>query len=247
MELLSPLRLLARRRLVVALGVLLAAAMGAAASGYLTVGPFDSSERRSAIATADIQIDTWRPLAADLRASDATIAEQAILLAERLAADDTRSVIARAAGVPVEELVVVSSRTAIVGRSTPVARAAVEAAGSAQSRFRLTVSSTIEAPIISVVAAAPDRTKAAQLAAAAAPAVERVIASAPDTVVRRLEVEQLAPPQTAVVVSGGPKPLLGPIVALFAFLGWCWCAIVAGGVVRLWRTGTTDRSLASRA
>ena len=246
MELLNPLRLLVRRRLVVAVGVLVAATMGVAAGGYLPVGPLGSPERRSAIATAEIQIDTVRPLAADLRASTATIADQSVMLGERLAADDTRTLIARQARVPLRELAVLSSRTAIVGRSSPVARGAVDAASSVQSAFRLTVSSWGDTPIISVEAAAPDRATAARLAAAAAPALQMVIDAAPETVKKRLEVKPLAAPRTGALVSGGPKPLLGVVAALFGFVGWCWCAVVASGVARLWRTGMAD-PLAPRA
>ena len=56
------------------------------------------------------------PLAADLRASAATIAEQAAMLGERLAGDDTRGLIAARAGVRSRDLAVLSSRTAIIGR-----------------------------------------------------------------------------------------------------------------------------------
>jgi hypothetical protein len=247
MELLNPLRLLARRRRILAIGALMALAMGLAASGSLPFGPLASPERRSAVATAEIQIDTLRPLAADLRASTATIAEQSMMLGERLAADDTRTFIARRAGVPVRDLLVLSSRTVIVGRSSPVARAAVDAGSSAQSRFRLTVSSlTDDTPILSIEAAAPDRATAAGLAAAAAPALELVIDAAPESVRKRLEVKPLAAPRTASVVSGGPRPLLGVLAALFGFVGWCWCVVVAGGAARLWRTSMAD-PLARRA
>ena len=245
MELLSPLRLLARRRLALVLGAVVAVAIGVAASGYLPVGPLASPERRSAIATAEIQIDTRRPLAADLRATGATIGDQSVMLGERLAAHDTRALIARHAGVPARDLAVLSSRTEIAGRASPVARAAVDAAASVQSRFRLTISSLSDAPILSVVAAAPDRRTASRLAAASADALELVIA-APETVKQRLVVKPLAPPQTAAVVTGGPKPLLGVLAALFGFVGWCWCAVVAGGVTRLWRSVTADPSV-SRA
>lgn len=239
MELLSPLRLLARRRLALVLGALVAAAVGVAAGGYLPVGPLASPERRSAIATAEIQIDTRRPLAVDLRATGATIGDQSVMLGQRLAADDTRALIARRAGVPPRDLAVLSSRTEIAGRASPVARAAVDAASSVQSRFRLTISSPSEAPIISVAAAAPDRRTARRLAGAAADALELVIA-APTTVKKRLVVKPLAPPRTEAVVTGGPKPLLGVLAALLGFVGWCWCAVVAGGVARLWRTATAD-------
>jgi hypothetical protein len=235
MELLSALRLLARHRLLIALGVLLAAVMGAAAGGAIAVGPLGGPPTRSAIATTEIQIDTPRPLAADLRAAAATIEDQSIMLAERLTADDTTAVVARHAGVPVEDLAVVSSRTAISGRTSAAARAAVDAAATPTSRYRLTVSSTSDSPIISLLAAAPDADTAARLAEAAAPAVESVIDAAPDTVRQRLVVRPLAPPATKELVSGGPKPLLGAIAAPIVFLGWCWLVIVAIGLMRALR------------
>jgi hypothetical protein len=235
MELLTPLRLLVRRWPIVALGALLAGAVGVALSGYVAIGPFGSPVGYVAIATADIQIDTPRPLAADLRASTATIAEQSMMLGERLAADDARALIARRAGVSPDHLAILSRRTEIVGRAGPVARGAVEAASSTTSAFRLTVSSTSDAPIISVVAAAPDEAVAGRLAAATAPAAEMVIEAAPDTVKKRLEVKLLGSPVTTVVTFGGPRPLLGVIASLLFFVAWCWCLVVAGGVLRVLR------------
>ena len=234
MELLNPLRLLARRRRVVAVGAILSVLLGIAASGYVPVGPFASPERHAAVATAQIQIDTARPLAADVRANTAAIADQAVLLGERLASDDARSLIASRADVPLEDLAVLSSRTAIVGRASPLARAAVDASASVQTPVRLTVTTAGDTPIISLVAAAPDRETASRLASAAAPALRFVIASGA-TVKKQLEVKPLARPRTAAVVSGGPRPLIGVLVALFGFAGWCCCAVILGGLGRAWR------------
>jgi hypothetical protein len=247
MELLTPLRLLLRRRRVLLLGMVLCGALGVAASGYLPVGPFASPERRSAVSTAEIQIDTVHPLAADLRASTATIAEQAAMLGERLAGDDTRGLIAARAGVRSSELAVLSSRTAIIGRATPLARAAVEASGSVQTPVRLIVSSASDSPIVSVLAVAPDRATASRLAAAAAPALRLIIEAAPDTVRKRLKVEALSTPKTVTVVSGGPRPVIGAILALIGFVGWCWCAIVVSGLARVWREGVAADPFASGA
>jgi hypothetical protein len=240
MELVTPLHQLMQRRGALLLGLLLSLALGLAASGMLPVGPFASPERRSAVSTAKIQIDTVRPLAADLRASTATVAEQAAMLGERLAGDDTRGLIAARAGVPLRDLAVLSSRTVIVGRSSPLARSAVEASGSVQTPVRLTVTTASDTPLITVAAAAPTRETAARLAAAAAPAIRFVIASAPQSVTKRLGVIQLAPPRTATVVAGGPRPLIGAALAVLAFIGWCWCVLLAGGIARLRRTSRTD-------
>jgi hypothetical protein len=246
-ELLTPLRILARRRLMVALGALLAAALGLAASGNVAVGPFGAQQLHSGLATANIQIDTPRPLAVDARARAAIATQQAMMLAERLSADTARAAIARRADVPFDELAVLSSRTAIVGRTSPVARAAVDAASSLPSRYRLTVSSTSDAPIISLLAAAPDVASARRLAAAAAPAVANMIAAAPDTVWKRLEVKPLARPDAVAVDAGGPKPLLGVVAALIVFVGWCWGLVVAGGMLRAWRGAPSIRPAGARS
>jgi hypothetical protein len=237
MELLSPLRQLLRRRRVLLAGMLVCGALGIAASGYLPVGPFASPERRSAVSTAEIQIDTVHPLAADLRASTATIAEQAAMLGERLGGDDTRGLIASRAGVRSRDLAVLSSRTMIIGRASPLARAAVEASGSVQTPVRLIVSTAPDTPIVSVLAAAPDRATATRLAAAAGPALRFLIASAPDTVKKRLSVQPLSAPKTVTVVSGGPRPAIGLILALIGFIGWCWGAVIVSGLARIWREG----------
>lgn len=247
MELLNPLRYLLRRKGVLLLGILLTGALGVAVSGYVPAGPFASPEHRSAVSTAEIQVDTVHPLAADLRASTATIAEQAAMLGERLGGDDTRGLIAARAGVKASGLAVLSSRTMIVGRSSPLARAAVDASGSVQTPVRLIVTTASDTPIVSVVAAAPGRATATRVAAAAAPALRFIIESAPASVRKRLRVEALSPPKTVTVVSGGPRPMVGIILALIGFIGWCWCTVVASGLARMWRNGGATDAFASSA
>lgn len=234
MELLTPLRELARRPLILALGALGSLLLAFAASGY-GPGPLASPERHSAAATAEIQIDTARPLAADLRASTATVADQAVLLGESLAADDPRGLIAARAGVDAEQLAVLSSRTAIVGRGSPLARSAVDAASSVQTPMRLTVTTASDTPIIKVVAAAADPETAVRLAAAAAPALRSIIYAAPPTVKKRLVVKPLAEPKVALVVTGGPRVLVAVAAAIIGFAGWCWAVLLLGGLGRLWR------------
>ena len=234
MELLAPLRELARRPLILAIGVLGSLLLAFAASGY-GPGPLASPERRSGVATAEIQIDTARPLAADLRASTATVADQSVMLGESLAADDKRALIADRAGVDADGLAVLSSRTEIVGRPSPLARSAVDAASSVQTPMRITVTTAIDTPIITVTAFAPDRETATRLAAATGPALQSLIDAAPPTVKKRLVVKPLAEPQAATVVNGGPRPLIAVAAAIFGFVGWCWAVLAFAGLGGLWR------------
>ena len=234
MELLAPLRELARRPLILAIGVLGSLLLAFAASGY-GPGPLASPERRSGVATAEIQIDTARPLAADLRASTATVADQSVMLGESLAADDKRALIAAHAGVDADGLAVLSSRTAIVGRPSPLALSAVDAASSVQTPMRITVTTATDTPIITVTAFAPDRETATRLAAATGPALQSLIDAAPPTVKKRLVVKPLAAPQAATVVNGGPRPLIAVAAAIFGFVGWCWAVLAFAGLGRFWR------------
>ena len=229
------------------LGILLCGALGVVASGYVPVGPFASPERHSAVSTAEMQIDTPPPLAADLRASTATIAEQAAMLGERLAGDDTRSLIAARAGVRASDLAVLSSRTAIIGRSSPLARAAVTASGSVQTPVRMIVSSASDTPIVSVLAAAPDRATATRLAAAAAPAMasssrRRLTPSRSGSRSRRSPARR---PSRSSPAARARRSAC--ILALIGSIGWCWCAVVFSGLARVWREGVTADPFAPNA
>lgn len=235
MEIMSALRLLRRRRLLVALGALAALALGAAASGYVAIGPFASGKIRSAIASVQIQIDTPEPLVADLRASELVIAAQTVLLAERLTSAEAQAQIARRAGVPAARLDVESSRTEIPGRASPLAREAAAAAGAPTGHYRVNVHAAAGVPIITVLAFAPDRALALKLARAAAPALDAVTAGSAANPQSQLRILPLAPARAVERTRGGPHPVLGVAATVIFFVAWCWLVLVADGAARAWR------------
>jgi hypothetical protein len=232
MELVTVLRLLQRRWLLVAAGGLVALFVGVLATGALRVGPFDGTQTRSGYAEARIVVDTPKPLVADLEASDATIDKQSVLLAEHLRDTVPLRALARRARVPAALLSVRTVQfeqfvpTQLGTRSTEVA--------AAPTPYTVTVNPSPTVPIISVVAVAPDRAAAARLAAAAQPVVESIAAANAPLPQRALSVKPLGPVRAITVLDGGTKPLLGAIafVGLFAF--WCGAIVVLTGVARVW-------------
>lgn len=245
MELLSVLRLLAAKRLLVALGAVAAVIVGLVASGALGIGPMSAAELTSAVASSRTLIDTPRPLAADLGASDVTIDAQAVLLAESLADAAPRAALARRAGVPARELSVLSAGIEESVRS-PLATAAEEAGQTPSGAYTLNVRAPPDVPIITVVAAAPDRLTAARLAAAAPPVLESLAASRAPTQSRRLSAERLGPVHVAEVTSGGMKPLIGIVGGVALLAMWCCGIVILSGLARTWRRLTGDIAAAGR-
>lgn len=238
MEMVNLLRLLIHRRLWVGLGAVAAAALGLAASGEVPAGPFASSQTRAAVASVQIQVDTPTPLLADLRASELTVATQTTMLAERLAGEDARLAMAIRVGAP--ELSVVSARTAIPGRSSPLSREAVAAAGAPRGAYRLHVSVATGVPVINVVASAPDRRTALRLAEAVPSTLDAVTKGGSWSRDRRVRIQPLAPPRAVETISGGRRPALGVAAAVLFFAGWCWLVLVADGAARAARRGIAD-------
>lgn len=237
MELLSVLRLLVRRRLLVALGLLAAVLVALVGSGVLGIGPAAAPERTSAVALARIQIDTARPLAADLGASDATIDAQTVMLGESLADAGQQAALARAAEIPSADLTVRSTGIE-QGLDSRLRAAARDAARTSREPYVVTVASTPDVPILTVVAAGPDRRTSERLASAAAPVLDALAVQRAPADWRRLSAEQLGPVRVAQARSGAVSPLLGVAGGLVLFAAWCGAIVVGGGLARVARSGS---------
>lgn len=235
MELVAVLRTLARRRLLLALGLLLSVGVGALASGALGQGPGTTPELRTAAATTAVQIDTARPIVGDLRANNTSIGTQAILLGEHLAGARSRRILARAAGIPVRDLTVVATRSEEPFRPSPLAIAAGEAAESAGTPFRVTATTRPDAPVIAIRADAPTARQARQLARGVAPALEAAVRAYEVIDFYRLRVRPLGGLQVRQVVDGGPSPAKGAAGGLGFFVAWCCGLVLATGIGRVWR------------
>lgn len=235
MELMSVLRQLRRRPLLAVAGLLPALLAAAIAGGVIAVGPFASGGASSAVASSRVQVDTPRPLAADLGASNDTIAVQTALLAESLSDAETRIALARGAAIAPEELSVRSPGIEQTVRS-PLARVAEQAASGGAGAYTLRIDLTPQVPIMTLVATAPDRASAMRLVMAAPAVLEGLAERRSRDPRRRISATQLGAARSRTI----PAEEANPVIAVFAGIGvlvlWCCAIVVLGGLRRGWRT-----------
>jgi hypothetical protein len=217
MELVPLLRVLWRRRLLVGLGAVLAIGIG------LVVGP--AAPVRGGVATTRVVLDTP---SSQIIFRDPPGAEsltwRAGMLTDLMTTGETRAVIARAAGVAENRLVIVVPVLTAPPNPTTLPTAAAEAAAIRPEPYVVAFRYDTRLPVISIETHAPDRAAATRLAEAATRALQA--GSSPDTnkVTQGFVVDSVAPIQARATVKGsGPMKAFG--LAVF-FLGF-WCAGVA--------------------
>jgi len=241
MELLSVLRVLARRPVLVVLGILAAAVGGFAATGAISVGPFGTPKRHSYVAHAQMQIDTPKSQIVDLEANTSAIGTQTVMLADRLAKADLLAAIARTAGIAPARLAVLPTDAAYPAWVSPLSTRAAELASKTQRAYALKVSATGDFPVITVEAAGPDRATVARLARAPTTVLQRLTANGAANPQRRLSVQSLSGVEfDDDVFSGGRHALVGALVFVVLAVMWCFAIVVATGVARWWRTAPGD-------
>jgi hypothetical protein len=168
MELLQSLRAIWRRRLPLAAGVLVAAAV------LVALGGTNPVTTANAVAWTGVTLDTPQsqlvavaPLGAD------TLPWRAALLTHLMATETSTQQLARRLGVGADQVVVVDPALATPLVSTAMAQAAAMAASRNVAPYALTVFVENQSlPVISVEAAAPNRLGAERLAGAAVAILE---------------------------------------------------------------------------
>ena len=235
METLTVLRLLWRMRLLVALGVLVALAAGAVATGKLGLGPSDGSRHTMWVATAEVQIDNPRPLAIDALASGATIQTQTILLADQVTSDESRKAIARRAGLDDADLTVTTPSIDSPLRQSPVVSRTLQGVTASRTAYTVTANPAQLTPIMALQAMGPDRQATVALSKAAVETLRSAAASDAGDTRRGLEIEPLGPVRLGWFETGGSGLVRGVAVAVFLFCLWCGTIVVGTGVLRAWR------------
>ena len=244
MELLSIGRVLSRRRIRVALGLVVAVLIGAYVGGV--VPPLGGSEKGSPTGQALVRvlIDTRVPLPATTTPIGAdTISKRSDLLALEMASRETTAAIARRAGIGVKELAVVGPAFAPVSLPTVVpagqlpqltANAAAEAVHEPYVVWLVPFS---DVPTIVIGTAAPDPRRAALLAEATVAAMRRAIATRASGHAA-IKVEQLGSVRSVTVPPPSSRHrLLGAVAAAVLFAAWCAAIVIASGIPRWWRRG----------
>jgi hypothetical protein len=235
MELVRVVRLLWRRRIALAAGL-----VGTATLAVVGGRPAPTS---SGVAYTRVAIDTPRSVLVDTTPAGATtLAWRAALLSHLAAADAQRRAVAGRLGVPVDQLAVVDPELAIPGVPSSLPKAVSDAIVP-RAPYALSVSMPNGAvPIISIEAYAPDRNGAVRLARAAASFLESERSSSGGAGVQRFVIDRAAPIHARTLVKAhGPLR----VVAVFVFLFGAWMVGVAIGPLLL-RRALPSRSRAAR-
>jgi hypothetical protein len=230
MELVSILRVLIRKRVMVGLAGLASVALAlgtiyAPASSPLALG---GSKAPTARATARVLVDMPASLLVNepgMRAD--TAATRALLLADLAQTAPVKETIARRAGVAPDELQIVTPSVSAAPLPNPLTEATVAVAKATTAPNVLKLSADGQLPIVWVDATAPDLEQARRLADAATVGLQSKAGSDED----RLVVRQLAPP-FADEVPGGSGRLFGFVAALGTFCLLCGGIVLGAGLTR---------------
>ncbi len=232
MESVTILRALSRRRLLLALGLLLVLCVDLLGSYRVSILPpaLHSATSRSGFASQRVLVNTPSSLIADARAKGATsIVIRATILADLIESDDVRSAIAREAGVRPEAVGTIASTTASPQTESPLAKQVLEVTRPAEP-YVVSVGLQAGQPILSIQAIAPgarDAGRLVQATTAALTAAGRRAALARGPVA----VEPVGSVQSGVEEAGGGKKKAA-LAALAILVLWCAALVGADGLAR---------------
>jgi hypothetical protein len=218
MELLAFLRWLRRHPIPVALGVVIAAAIGFMGA--------QGASRTFGVATQQLVLDTPKSqlVNAEPKGVD-TLAWRAAVLSEMTATSSVEQRIAREMGAPARSIDVVSMNLTDPEVESPLTTAAQEAEAEADAPYLVAVGVDERLPLISVATRGPDRPAAVRLATVATDALMATASAPPNTVAPQgLVVESIGRPRAKEVVDG-PHRLIA--VVIFAVMLSLWCVGIA--------------------
>jgi hypothetical protein len=241
MELIGILRVLRSRRLLVAIGLLCAIAIGVVVDFRVSLGlppTLQSRQYKVGLASASVLIDTPTSAVADLSPVGAEVLTgRAQLLADLMATPPVQTLIARQAGVPLRQLITVGPAGAGIP-PVPTSLSQQAAQLKPTNTYRLTIASEQTLPIIAVSTEAPDAPRAARLADSAVNALGQYLSSIasfqripPD---KRPVVTSLGSAQAGEGVRG-TRRIYGLVAGILAFGFFCSAIVLVSGVVRRWR------------
>ena len=200
MELLRVFATLWQRRLLVLLGVALALAVVAKAPG-------SGAGATAGTALARVLVDTPNSMLVDVgpRGANASGMRTA-LLADKMMAGEVKAKIARAAGVPDDELLMrgASSDPPLV--PGPLAQSASIATAGVTAPYAISVRPEAQVPIIEISVYAPDAASAARVASAATDTLES-LNTAPEGDTSGAVVESLGPPLSQEIVAAESRKM----------------------------------------
>jgi hypothetical protein len=232
MELVDIARVLWRRRIVVAIGLLVALAVGGlAADGRLAVpGASPAPKPRSASVRVLIDTATSQLVTPDPRSAD-TVVARSVLVADLMASDPARADIARRAGIKPDELAVMGPGVTVPTIPTKLSERTATALEGAPEPYAVTLYAEGEVPIVAIDARAPGAQEAQELARAATATMASLTRPPKADMKRGFVAQPLGPPVLAKAKrASGPAAFA--IAAFLATLGiWCGCVVLASGLM----------------
>lgn len=223
MEIVSILRVLWRHVLLVVPGGLIFVVAVLVGTHRVAIDPphLIANQKISGHATGEVLLASPdAPSAAVTRGNDqgGSMGLRAALLVDEAASDVTRREVARRAGIPASQLVVLGPAANPPQDPVPLAVAAASAAARSTARYSITADADGQVPIITIRASAPSVQAAARLVTAFSAAMgARAMAHRPHDV--PLSVEPLGPPVTKRFVSHARRSVTFAI-ALATMIVW---------------------------
>jgi hypothetical protein len=242
MELLSVIRLLLGRRISLAVGLLLAAGVGAVISGALPLYHARAASRHWE-GLSVVLVDTKAPLLATTTPYGAdTITQRSVLLASQMGSREVTAMIAREAGVPPDQLAIVTPTFApvevngLLPNGQLPQRVALAAQIGTLQRFIVRLVADYSNPVIAIGTVAPT----ARQARALAEATIATLRSATNGGARPrgpVNVEPQGPVLVARSVgSSRSHHLLGLLALIGVFCLWCTGVVICSGLARAWKS-----------
>lgn len=249
MELVNVLVVLARHRLALAAGVIVALAIALAVSGALPAGPkLAGTTTHSGIAESQVLVDTHTPYAGDLHGGTEVLVSQAALLAELVADEAQVAAIARNAAIAPDKLEVITAKITEPQVLSPLARGVAKVVDKPSRPYALTIDANSTVSIIRLEATAPTAAAAARLAQAATTTLESMTVAFAPSPARSLVIKPLGAVRSLTLTSGGRSgPLLGIAAAIAVFGLWSCAIVLLSGLRRMWRNAGDARAAARTA
>ncbi len=218
MDLVGVLRLLWARRVLLAIGLVVAAAVAVVAGGS-TVAPSGLAKTRVVLDTPRSQLVTDAPAGAD------SLPWRATMLASLAATNPARMRIAREIGIPTRDLAITDLELTapVVPASLP--RAASEAATALTQPYVVRVFTDDSLPIVSIEAIAANGAAASRLAEATVHELQSGASSRGTEEVQGLTVQELGPLQVRESPGGSGHKKMA-LIAVMLFGLWCACLLL---------------------
>jgi hypothetical protein len=234
MELLGAAWILWERRIVVAIGVIVAVAAGlladragGASSGAATPG---TGTVRVVLDTGDSQLVKAAPRGAD------TLPMRATLLADRLASAAGKTLVAKGSGVrPSDLVVVIPAATKDPTSETPLVKRITKVTAAVYAPYVLEVRVDDVTPIISIKAHGPDDAHIRRLTEAAVASLRSLLVADDGSDSKGFVLDTVAPVRVERTPIGSNAVVLMLGAALAVFFLWCLAVVVVVAAWRRWR------------